>query len=697
MPDFYYPYSFIRTPNREAVLGEKFVGDADPSLQERMQSHDRYWPERYSGEIPVMLRTETPLFITDPENKTDLPNGHASYSCLEEIPSTALKGMLSSAYEIITNSRYRVFSKRQHKKRLGYRSEARATLVPGRVTQEGDTWYVTLYTGTSKIGGGGAVERGNPLYAAWLPTYSGGETMEDDACRRLEHGKKYDHVKLGRYSHRNFDFWSVEEIDGVSLRTITRKAEFLGDKRVVSGYVVKTGKIFSNKHDERFFFNDSGNKEIRLKLSNDIRKAYEELIADYIRVHDDSATQPNNNRSVLGEHTKKGSKLAELKDGRFVYVKLDVNFAGKEDNDRYIIKGIYPVQIPRELYKVSPWDCLDDSLRPAETIGQLSPADRLFGWVSQEGKGAWRGKLRITNATYTGKGSPLEPVPSAGEDGRPLAILGSPKPAQARFYLGGPTGAPQKGGQDKEASGYLKGKKLRGRKVYLNHQNLSERTVFPDGIERTKQNRSIKKWIPKGRTFEFTIRFENLTALELGALLFLLVYLNAQDQPSCFRLGYGKPLGLGAVTLNAEIDKIVAFTGEEMKARYSTLSDAPNEPKTYEWCQNILIRFLRRIDKNYPDEKNFADSMVLGFFKAGKGIDGKITYSVIDGKPDEPSFQWFVQNEKKAGKKLALPHLGETLQSYPKEERPDRANRPNRPNRPMGGNYPRHDGRGGRR
>ena len=89
--------------------------------------------------------------------------------------------------------------------------------------------------------------------------------------------------------------------------------------------------------------------------------------------------------------------------------------------------------------------------------------------------------------------------------------------------------------------------------------------------------------------------------------------------------------------------------------------------------------------------------MVLGFFKAGKGIDGKITYSVIDGKPDEPSFQWFVQNEKKAGKKLALPHLGETLQSYPKDERPDRANRPNRPNRPMGGNYPRHDGRGGRR
>ncbi|GIW92469.1 MAG: hypothetical protein KatS3mg110_0510 [Pirellulaceae bacterium] len=57
--------------------------------------------------------------------------------------------------------------------------------------------------------------------------------------------------------------------------------------------------------------------------------------------------------------------------------------------------GLYPVNISRKLFDVAPLDLLPESLRPADAISKLSPADRVFGWVNQEGKGAYRGQIRI--------------------------------------------------------------------------------------------------------------------------------------------------------------------------------------------------------------------------------------------------------------------------------------------------------------
>ena len=61
---FHNPYNFVRTQNRtEEVLKDPFAGDHDPSKPEYRENHSRYWSERYTGVIPVRLRTQTPLFI----------------------------------------------------------------------------------------------------------------------------------------------------------------------------------------------------------------------------------------------------------------------------------------------------------------------------------------------------------------------------------------------------------------------------------------------------------------------------------------------------------------------------------------------------------------------------------------------------------------------------------------------------------
>lgn len=664
MADFYYPYSFIRTPSRDGYVknadGEnvplvyrKFVGDADPSKPAGKQDHSRFWEDHFNGVIPVVLRTKTPLFITDPGTVSS-DGDHSTYSCMKHIPATALKGMLSSAYEAVTNSRLRVFKKEQHDRPLGYRSSARATLVPARVEAGENGLCAVLFTGTS------ALDDPDPLYAAWLPAYRDRRSdRESDDCRSLQNGGKYTAV-LRRYKYSRgstfFDFWNVEEIDGKTFEPITGSARASGEVIKAEGWVVKSGRIFTRKHDERFFFNAPGTKVHRLPLSGKVIESYKILIEDYQKIHERDAK-----KSALGSHAR--DARSSLSGGEFVYAEVELDSRGNP-----FIKGLYPVQISRKLYKKAPWDCLKKGLRPAERLNELSPADRLFGWVPQGGSGAWKGKLRITDARCPG-GDPTETF-SGGE--RVMAILGAPKPTQARFYLGDEKGSPQKAGITKEKAGYTEEKIIRGRKVYLHHQRFSEKNVFP-GSEPSGLNRSIRDWIPKGREFRFDIRFENLTKLELGCLLWLLTLNEDGAERYFFRLGYGKPLGLGSVSLSIKPDELEVFSGDDMRNRYLSLDDAPHSRRSSDEFMSFRNNFTESLKKNYSNELGIGDALTDGFKRAAEGVAGPVSYSAIDGDPNAESFKWFVENEKMgrnySGRGQPLPRIGAPLRSYQIEQR----------------------------
>lgn len=549
--EFHNPYNFINTPDRAGCLTAPFAGDHDPSDPQNEENHSRYWKNRYTGTIPVRLRTHTPLFITDPNSKKEASpsNGHYTYDCLDYIPATALKGMLSSAYEIITNSRYRVFGK-EHKKRLGFRYPAEATLVPGRVEHNDSGWKVVLFTGTSKI----PANREEPLCAAWLPTYQ--MKAENNLPKS---GERCEKVRLRLFQHnKGFRFWSVFSIPGFDeYKVITPNALPVdGEQTVeVEGYVVVSGKIFSKKHDERFFFNEPGKMVTTLELTEEIIEQYEALIRDYQCVHEGGANPPIGGCEQGRHITDPGRK--NLRSGDFVYVKTNGS----------TVQGLYPVQISRELHEKTPWECMYESLLPADSMKKLSPADRLFGWVSQEGSGAWKGKMRISQGTFKAKNAEDRAVHNFIES-LPLKILGAPKPAQARFYLGDQNGKPQTKGLSKERAGYKTGKRLRGRKIYLHHalpqyssnkeakkqywepengQILREYIYPQEETSKSNQNRSLRSWIERRKDFYFDLKVENLTREELGALLTLL---GLGEQQVHFRLGYGKPLGLGSVTLS---------------------------------------------------------------------------------------------------------------------------------------------------
>jgi hypothetical protein len=290
-----------------------------------------------------------------------------------------------------------------------------------------------------------------------------------------------------------------------------------------------------------------------------------------------------------------------LRDGDFVYAKMKGN----------AIKALFPVQISRELYDKSPWDCVYPSILPAGNIDGLSPADRVFGWVNQDGSGAWKGKIRISDSSK---------VQTEHFESIPLAILGNPKPAQVRFYLGDQNGGPQQNGISKSQAAYGPDKKLRGRNVALNQSrpddywtpvcdpdNPPEYYARPDDNDNLRggQNRSISSWIPIGSEFRFNIKVENLTREELGAMLALLT-LTTQKRERNLNMGYAKPLGFGSFTLRLDLadgEPLPIYTGKQKRECYVSFEGGFSQGNglAKQPIKEIIYAFKKNMVDNYGE------------------------------------------------------------------------------------------------
>lgn len=326
-------------------------------------------------------------------------------------------------------------------------------------------------------------------------------------------------------------------------------------------------------------------------------------------------------------------------------------------------------------------------LLPPKSVDELSPADRVFGWVwgdagevkPKDGRIAARSLVRIGSVRCNSEPKDAVQVFSSSV---PIAILASPKPQQARFYVANsPDGEAQSNGLKAADAAYKNGKGLRGRKVYphqrlpLNHWNdpLQDRTQTKhnghyqeyrrpqkDGKEqRDDQNRSITGWIKPHTIFEFDIQVTNLSKVELGALLWLLTLADGYY----FRLGGGKPFGFGSVRLRKTSCDL--RTGTQLTDKYRSWYSKP----VAEDPTDVVVKAFKQavVDAYGSTDKNQFEkiSFIAAFLKACSGYDTNrpIHYprATADGThgpphPDGESFRWFVANNK-PGNQYALSDL----------------------------------------
>jgi len=612
-------------------------------------------------------------------------------------------------------------------------------------------------------------DKGEPknglLCAAWLPTYYECKVSKF-AVKQLDKNKMPEHKQeafawLEKFQHyswhkrhqkyiKDFQFWQVHCLasDEVKLGHAPEKTEpvpvpierkgnsfrsSLGESLIkTKGYVCITGKNsddykqsganIENKHDERFFFNRNANTEYpSVELTMPLRDGWERLIKDYRQEHDNGQGKLKDPpkakkkgkdielkwsrqiRNTTPDELKEKTELRKekLEDKALCYARVE------KDADGYKVIELYPVIISRRLHKLPPFDLMPPSLHPAKERNKLSPADRVFGWVNQNGEGAYRGQLRIGTIQCS---TPKEQaIKYLNEDvnlqdkelGLPLSILGAPKPQQGRFYVAEDKhGKAQPNGRNNKEAGYdHEGKSLRGRKVYPHHANLpddywldptnrsleisqesqgfykeyrrrrgkDETGQFKE--QRDNQNRSVQAWVESGTTFEFDIHFTNLSDVELGALLWLL-NLNGNH---FFRLGGGKPLGFGSVSLKLEgcdardgaawreyYESLVV--GDEPDYRASetfTVTDAGNQDKAN--SEKVVKAYKDGLLKAYPDgAQSFEQiSFIAAFLKSATGFvetglpihypraRHEQSSDPVPPHEDGLAYEWFVENAKK--------------------------------------------------
>lgn len=682
--DFHNPYNFVPALPRDQVTGE--LGDCEPL------GHHILHADRYTGVIQVKLTVQTPLLLPDAAkvityeraiSEQGIEKDHKSFPVRVDadgkpyIAPSSIKGMLRSAYEAVTNSRLAVFPGREasneqnstgHAVPLAYRMNAGEglRLVPARIEAD----QIRLMMGTTTGFPTWDSHRRfwvvpGPMYAAWLPRYERGRfnglRFSDGAIP--QHGDAVT-CWIVEVTHRSrrFSFWGVNSI--FRLRQVRGQcpAEFTQ----IDGYVCITNANIDRKHDERIFFiheQDARNQPITPRL----RQRWHDLICNYQREHEGDLAERQRHEQTPDQYLgREPGRTAwsrhvyqpgaeQLTSGTLCYAMLD-------EQDQVI--ELFPVMISRRLHEVSPLSLFPESLRPAISLTQLSPADRVFGWVNQNGKGAYRGNLRIGPVTCESENA----IESFGNPGLPLAILGQPKPQQARFYVAkNQQGEAQDDGLSKEGAGYSLGKGLRGRKVYPHHRSLKEqeyrRPQLNGQEQRDNQNRSIQGWVKPDAVFTFDLHVTNLSKVEIGALLWLL----SLPANHFHRFGGGKPLGFGSVRL--EISSSQLHAGNDWKQVYFTLDDftptkADHAALIDEYKQEVRTAYRSGGSfENVPFIAAFlrmatghADSLPIHYPRARQQGQGH----PVPPHPEGQAYEWFVANDRtgqNAGPQASLPDL----------------------------------------
>lgn len=646
--EFHNPYSFVPLAPRP-MTGP--LSDHEPV------DHGAYVADRCYGTLAVSITTTTPLVIPDMAAAT-WHEGHASVPLLvgpdgrPDLPSTSLKGALRSAFEAITASRFGVF--RGHDEPLGYRPPASegASVVPARVrVRDGAVVAVMLCPGTERVGFDGVrVRSPNTMFAAWV-----------DRRRDLPpHGTRVAFTaNIQRHRSGKFWFWRVGDLRALSAGEGPATGE-------VEGWVHRTGHNAKDKHWERVFFTaDADGDRLSprpaqvITLDEDggrhLFHRWRRMVAD--------ARDANKRRLDRGDRGPqpdvdfsphlRDEAWKELHDGATCFARLE-RHAG-----RTVVVDLQPVQISRRLPHHAPDEFLDDSFFPVDSeLARHSAADRVFGSTSSSGI------VRVGPVSCLNP--PADAIEDLGRDGLPLAILSSPKPTQARFYLGRrrratpvtealPAGIPKVDAayHDPRTQG------LRGRKVYVHHRGLTEdhwtggrtgqeyrraggRDAHGDfAPERDDQNRSILAWVRPGTEFRVEIRLDGLSRIELGALAWLLD-LDAHEGPGHhLRAGFGKPLGFGSLRTAIDRQASDVTTGADLASAYRALAERPAGTVDLD---EAVTEFKQQV------EIDGLSDPVRAFLRAAKGHETALPVHyprlVPDPRAESPSYKWFVENEK---------------------------------------------------
>lgn len=639
MSRFLNPYNFVRplpaprVPTLEEIQAETDAKKTQDLVDQVLlwrcppPPHDRY--TGLSGHIICTMTAKTPVFVSDSEIVSE-QSGHKTYRFFnvngdDMIPASSLRGSIRSVFEAATNSTFSVFSGDES---YYYRADTSFALGlrPGIISAKNGKMFV------------------HELKSAKIPLDNFDQIVPEE-CR---HGEKcfatLDKVMIELPNGKKIPSFFVKRISKNNPRNNAK-----------AGFVYATGRNIETKKNDRFFYGNLDDST-PLRVTDEVQKAYHSLIEDYQK-RSESIKKSAQSQAQLDVSPFITDKTWKLEDGRLVYIQ----FASKDSKD---VIGLFPVLIPRHPYRVTPLAVLRigfPDFVPPTNINKLCLASRVFGWVSQDAdkqdltqEVAYRGRVCFSNATVTHAIKNDEPLT--------LSILGAPHPTSLEFYLDDIQYIrARRDGQH----GYNEpNAKIRGRKIYRHHKsfNRNEATVGED--QKSEQNRTIQGIYEPDSNWTFTIEFENLQPVELGALLWTLE-LSEYNRQAYHRIGYGKPLGFGSVQI-----EVTGMDFYDAKTRYkeNKLVELTDDEKKKQQQENVrrykpkLVNHFQaaisRLYGNSPFDQldNIVDLLALLSERNG---DFLIHYPRLDPNrqaADNEGFRWFMSNRDGQQDRLKAAH-----------------------------------------
>lgn len=483
--------------------------------------------KRFTGEIDLEIKTETPIYIRDTTDSEQLNKGIESkdipdfYSPADKkrIPGSSLRGMTRSLVEIMSYSKFEFF---EEDKKFLYRAMAdksldlRKNYTDKILTQEKDGY-------TQITQGGYLTKEGNDYYI--IPAKE---------------------LLKGDFHYR------IEENDAISSGIIIEKMKFKdANGKFKKNPIYKSGsyEIYFkpeapkiHKHSQQLYYSKI------TKISSMPLPGYEKgslVCTGWIKsgnegkhLHWIIPEMVDRNRKLSfaenvienyknDENREEGTDLLKiLKDGSDKYIPcFYIEEGGKVTGFGYT--GIFRIAYNNSLKNFIPKNNIE--------FNGIDLAQAIFG-----DKERFAGRVFFEDAF-------LSKLIKQHEASHPQ-ILASPKPTTFQHYLV-QKGITPKSNNRGDLSGWngLKDYNseditIRGNKLYWHRIGNEWIASASDVTKHPKQYTLIK---PIEGEFNGKIRFENLSEVELGALL------TSLDLPEncAHKIGMGKPLGMGSIRI----------------------------------------------------------------------------------------------------------------------------------------------------
>lgn len=512
------PYNFVPL-GRTVVPAEDEVTSL-LSTQETIHGGllGAFHPGFHSGYIEADLSPISPLFIGKSKDSGE------SFSIGGEpiIPGSSLRGMTRTLVQILSWSRFKLFdaSRILYYRGLADRSPLSKEYVR-RMSDDSQTVAAAKY----RFKAGYLIRQGSKYYIV--------------PAKQDSHGMTFTRISLAPYKSTNpadFDskvLWPAPlkpfgtyHIADVCAEFKDKRADIVNQLRkceedgFAGGWVATAGDMVNRSHPEK-----SKHHFWVIAPPSEDRSAWIEIPRKDIVAHlnDETRGDQKNREQALVDPLRRVASRPNLP---CFYISRPV--AGGGSRVSFGHTGYF-----RLAYDLTIGEHVPSIQATSKT---LDLDEAIFGRVG-EGKEVGDISSSFASRVYFEDARAVGKVTYAGSPDLP-AVLSSPKPTSFQLYL------EQTRSDVRSLLTYnSKDASLRGYKLYW-HRDASDWRAT--GSERRTQLRSAPIRPIVGGTFRVRVRFVNLTSVELGALL------TAMQLPDgCgHRLGMGKPLGLGSVSLS---------------------------------------------------------------------------------------------------------------------------------------------------